>query len=271
MAAEPAGEALLQLEDVTPATARSRCCAASRSRCGAGEIVVDHRRQRRRQVHAAPHRVRHGQADARAASGSAARRSAGADPVAVLRRGCSYVPAGPLQLPGDERGGEPRDGRVHPRRDAPGARATSRRCWTRFPMLGGKRRGAGGHALGRPAADSRDGDRAAAASPTAAHRRALARPRPPHGRDRVLDHRRDQPGGHRGAHGRAERQAGARHLPSRLRARAGTEPLRGHRAGAARRTPTCAPTTWAASPPGIGVRILPIALSCCRYWRGEDE
>ena len=210
-----------------------------------GRDRLHHRRKRRRQVDAAAHRVRHGVAARRARYASPARRSAAGRSTEVLKRGRGLRPAGALQLPGDERGGEPRDGRVPAPR-----RPRARRHRGAADALPHARRQAARsrrHALRRPAADPRDGHRPAAASASADGRRAVARTRPSHGGGRVRHDPHHQPRGHDHPDGRAEREEGAVGLAPRLRAGARPQPLRGHRTGSCSTTPTCASTTSEAS------------------------
>ena len=77
----------------------------------------------------------------------------------------------------------------------------------------------GRHALGRRAADVRDGPGAARAAAPAAARRAVDGTRAGARRAHLRGDRRDQPAGHDGAAGRAERAHGARDRAPRLRAR----------------------------------------------------
>ena len=124
---------------------------------------------------------------------------------------------GPPALSHDDRAGEPRA-----RGADPGAgRAAGPRRWSACPRpvpAAGRAAGpAGRHAVGRRAADGRDRAGADGAAPAAHARRAVAGPGPGDGGLDLRQPRRDQP--RRADHpaGRAERPAGARRCPPRLR------------------------------------------------------
>ncbi len=139
------------------------------------------------------------------ASSSPERRSRIAARWTSFAADCRLRAAGPVQLSRDERGGEPRDGRVPAQR--PRRAGRHRRAPRALSPARRQAPGAGRHAQRGPAADPRDGHCPAAPPEAAPHRRALARSGPAHGRGGVRRHPDHQPRGRDGADGRAERRS----------------------------------------------------------------
>ncbi len=112
-----------------------------------------------------------------------------------------------------------------------------------FPLLGRRRKQAGGNAVGRGTADARTGAGPRRPAEVAHRRRDVARSRPDDGRPRVREPRPGQGGGGDGAPCRAVRRTGARARRRRDRAVAGSG--RVGRAPPRRRAPPRSRAIWA--------------------------
>src|SRR3954469_2748922 len=170
---------------------------------------ADHiaRRQWRRQDHHLARDLQHGAFDGcDRVRGQAAVRQVDRKRRPSRHRACA---AGPRHLHHHDGGGKPAARRHHPQRQE--AHRRRYRAHVRaLPGAEGTAYPAGGHALGRRAADARGGAGADAAAAADAAGRALIRPGAPDRARAVQDPRQDQPRG-QGHHpgGRAERATGA--------------------------------------------------------------
>ena len=241
-AATPAATSLLALDNVHAYYGAIHALKGVSLVVGDGEIVTLLGRERRRQVDhaqddlgtAAPaqghHPVRRRRPDAPQRD---ADRQGGRRPVA----------GGPAPVRAHDRDREPRDGRL-PAYGQGGHRRGSRARLRSLPAPRRAPLAEGRHALGRRAADVRDGPGAARAAAPAAAGRALDGSRARARRAHLRGHRRDQRPGHDGAARGAERADGARDRASAAtcwaRARS-PSPTRPRRCAATR--PSARPTS----------------------------